>query len=71
MPLDAIRNNELALRREMVDVFLLAKDVLSDQVSAYRAGDAPDEQAAKAICDRLRTLAQAPAVLVMIGVTME
>lgn len=58
--LDAIRNHELALRREMIDVFLLAKDVLSDQVAAYRAGEAPDEQAAKDICDRLRALAQAP-----------
>ena len=59
--LDAIRNHELALRREMIDVFLQAKDVLSDQVAAYRAGEEPDEQAAKDICDRLRALAQAPA----------
>ena len=59
--LDAIRNHELTLRREMIDVFLQAKDVLSDQVSAYRGGEAPDEQAAKDICDRLRALAQAPA----------
>lgn len=58
--LDAIRNHELALRREMIDVFLESKDVLSDQVASYRAGDPPDEQAAKVICDRLRALAQSP-----------
>ncbi|MCB5362800.1 chemotaxis protein CheA [Pusillimonas sp. CC-YST705] len=57
--LDAIRNHELVLRREMIDVFLQAKDVLSDQVSAYRVGESPDEAAAHDICSRLRALAQA------------
>src|SRR5690625_1728045 len=34
--LDEIRNGEMSLRPEMIDLFLETKDVLSDMVSAYR-----------------------------------
>ncbi|MFA7624893.1 MAG: Hpt domain-containing protein, partial [Pusillimonas sp.] len=40
--LDALRNNEITLRKDMVDLFLETKDVLSDQVAAYRNGEQPD-----------------------------
>jgi len=54
--LDAIRTQTLALRRDMVDVFLQTRDVLADQVAAYRSGTEPDTQAAQAICERLKAL---------------
>ena len=54
--LDRARNNELVLRSDMIDVFLETKDVLSDQLSAYRASAEPDAAAAKAICAKLEYL---------------
>ena len=54
--LDRARNNELVLRRDMIDTFLETKDVLSDQLSAYRASAEPDAVAAKAICAKLEYL---------------
>src|ERR1700732_4484790 len=50
------RNNELVLRRDMIDTFLETKDVLSDQLGAYRASAEPDAVAAKAICAKLEYL---------------
>jgi two-component system, chemotaxis family, sensor kinase CheA len=61
--LDRARNNELVLRRDMIDTFLATKDVLSDQLAAYRASAEPDAAAAAAICARLERLKyDAPAV---------
>ena len=54
--LDRARNNELVLRRDMIDTFLETKDVLSDQLGAYRASAEPDAAAAKAICAKLEYL---------------
>ncbi len=54
--LDRARNNELVLRRDMIDTFLETKDVLSDQLSAYRASAEPDAVAAKTICGKLERL---------------
>ena len=54
--LDRARNNELALRRDMIDTFLATKDVLSDQLAAYRASAEPDAAAAAAICAKLERL---------------
>ncbi|KQR79584.1 chemotaxis protein CheA [Burkholderia sp. Leaf177] len=54
--LDRARNNELVLRRDMIDTFLETKDVLSDQLGAYRASAEPDAAAAKAICAKLEFL---------------
>ncbi len=55
--LDALRQGEMTLRKDMVDLFLETKDVLSDQVGAYRNGDQPDAQAYERICAQLRQLA--------------
>jgi two-component system chemotaxis sensor kinase CheA len=55
--LDALRMGEMALRKDMIDLFLETKDVLSDQVSAYRNGERPDEQAYERICRQLQQLA--------------
>src|ERR1700730_4816405 len=54
--LDRARNNELVLRRDMIATFLETKDVLSDQLGAYRASAEPDAVAAKAICAKLEYL---------------
>src|SRR6478752_1955668 len=54
--LDRARNNELVLRRDMIDTFLATKDVLSDQLAAYRASEEPDAAAAAAICAKLERL---------------
>jgi two-component system chemotaxis sensor kinase CheA len=56
--LDLIRHGELALRRDMIDLFLETKDVLTDQVAAYRGSDKPDQEAYERICAQLRQLAE-------------
>ncbi|WP_322103790.1 chemotaxis protein CheA [Paraburkholderia sp. J41] len=54
--LDRARNNELVLRKDMIDTFLETKDVLSDQLAAYRASAEPDAQAAAAVRGKLERL---------------
>lgn len=56
--LDLIRHGELALRRDMIDLFLETKDVLTDQVAAYRGSEKPDQGAYERICAQLRQLAE-------------
>ncbi|QBQ96322.1 chemotaxis protein CheA [Paraburkholderia pallida] len=54
--LDRARNNELVLRKDMIDTFLETKDVLSDQLGAYRASAEPDASAAAAVRAKLERL---------------
>lgn len=54
--LDRARNNELVLRKDMIDTFLETKDVLSGQLADYRASAEPDAAVAKAICAKLEQL---------------
>src|SRR5579863_3102265 len=54
--LDRARNNELVLRKDMIDTFLETKDVLSGQLADYRASAEPDTAVAKAICAKLEKL---------------
>ncbi|MGB3275100.1 MAG: Hpt domain-containing protein, partial [Castellaniella sp.] len=42
--LDLIRHGEMPLRQDMIDLFLETKDVLTDQVAAYRSSGKPDQQ---------------------------
>lgn len=52
--LDRIRKGELALRQEMIDVFLEAGDVLKAQLDAHRSGgDSVDEARIASVCDVL------------------
>ncbi|HEU0277046.1 MAG TPA: chemotaxis protein CheA [Rhodanobacteraceae bacterium] len=55
--LDAARHGELTLRRDLVDTFLEAKDMLDDQLDAYRQGGEPDPEALERICAVLQKLA--------------
>ncbi|MFM0499118.1 chemotaxis protein CheA [Paraburkholderia caffeinilytica] len=54
--LDRARNNEIVLRKDMIDTFLETKDVLSGQLADYRASAEPDTAVAKAICAKLEQL---------------
>ncbi|MPW18604.1 chemotaxis protein CheA [Paraburkholderia sp. CNPSo 3157] len=54
--LDRARNNELVLRKDMIDTFLETKDVLSGQLADYRASAEPDAAVAAAICAKLERL---------------
>ena len=56
--LDRIRKGELAIRQEMIDAFLEARDVLGAQLSGHQNGADVDEKAAKDVCDKLSQLAQ-------------
>ncbi|WP_116474202.1 chemotaxis protein CheA [Zobellella maritima] len=55
--LDAGRRGELTLRRDIVDTFLETKDMLQDQLDAYRQGGEPDPDAYQRICRVLQQLA--------------
>ncbi|MBN3752807.1 chemotaxis protein CheA [Paraburkholderia sp. Tr-20389] len=54
--LDRARNNEIVLRKDMIDTFLETKDVLSGQLADYRASAEPDAAVAAAICAKLERL---------------
>ena len=55
--LDHTRKGELTLRRDIVDTFLETKDMLNDQLNAYRNGEDPDREAFERICAILQQLA--------------
>ncbi|MBV6273152.1 chemotaxis protein CheA [Alcaligenaceae bacterium CGII-47] len=55
--LDLIRRGEMPLHKDMIDIFLETKDVLTEQVAAYRGGGQPDQDAYERICAQLRALA--------------
>ncbi|MFD2190266.1 chemotaxis protein CheA [Pistricoccus aurantiacus] len=55
--LDHARHETLTLDREIIDLFLFAKDGLQNQLSAYRNGEAPDAVEYADICRRLEALA--------------
>ncbi len=56
--LDHARRGELTLRKDIVDLFLETKDMLQDQLEAYRSGGEPDQAAFERICRVLQQLAQ-------------
>ena len=55
--LDELRRGEISLRKDMIDLFLETKDVLTEQVAAYRNSEEPDAGAYDRICAQLRELA--------------
>lgn len=55
--LDNARQGELMLRTDIVDLFLETKDMLHDQLDAYRNGAEPDPEAYARICQTLKQLA--------------
>ncbi len=55
--LDRARHGELTLSTRMMDAFLETKDVLQQQLSAYRNGSEPEPEMVAQICAVLRQLA--------------
>ncbi|WP_299595937.1 chemotaxis protein CheA [uncultured Microbulbifer sp.] len=55
--LDHARCGQLTLRRDLIDVFLETKDMLNDQLDAYRQSAEPEPEALEYICKILRQLA--------------
>jgi len=56
--LDHARRGEMPLRRDIVDTFLETKDMLHDQLDAYRNQEEPDQAAFTRICQTLQQLAR-------------
>jgi two-component system chemotaxis sensor kinase CheA len=56
--LDSVRCGDITLRKDMIDLFLETKDVLTDQVAAYRNSEQPDADAYTRICAQLQELAR-------------
>jgi two-component system chemotaxis sensor kinase CheA len=59
--LDRLRKQELALKAEMVDAFLVAGDVLRAQLEHHQGGPDADGDAIAGICARLKQLASGEA----------
>ncbi|WP_447894842.1 chemotaxis protein CheA [Vreelandella sp. GE22] len=55
--LDHARKGELVLRPDLVDTFLEAKDIMHEQLDAYRSEEEPDQQAFERICHVLQQIA--------------
>lgn len=55
--LDHARKGELALRADLVDTFLEAKDIMHDQLDAYRNEEEPDQETFERICQTLQQIA--------------
>lgn len=58
--LDRIRKGQLALRADMVDVFLKAGDVLRGMLAAHQGQGSSDSAAVTALCATLRQLESSP-----------
>ncbi|WP_404376499.1 chemotaxis protein CheA [Vreelandella aquamarina] len=55
--LDHARKGELTLRADLVDTFLEAKDIMHDQLDAYRNEEEPNQEAYERICQTLQQIA--------------
>jgi len=56
--LDEARKGQMQLNGKIVDTFLETKDMLKEQLDAYRNGTAPDQHAFEHICEVLQTIAR-------------
>lgn len=56
--LDAVRSGQMALRPDMIDLFLETKDVLSSQLESYGRETEPAPETYERICAMLRQLAE-------------
>jgi len=55
--LDHARKGELTLRADLVDTFLEAKDIMHEQLDAYRNEEEPNQEAYERICQTLQQIA--------------
>ncbi len=57
--LDRVRKKELALTEEIVDITLVAKDLLRNQLAFHQGGEPVDEADVSSICKHIQKLASA------------
>jgi len=55
--LDNARRGELLLTSQLIDLFLETKDIMQDQLNAYKSSAKPDEATFQYICEMLRKIA--------------
>lgn len=55
--LDGARRGEMQLSTDIINLFLETKDIMQEQLDAYKAGQEPDADSFKYICEALRQLA--------------
>ncbi len=55
--LDEARCGELPLTSEIINLFLESKDIMQEQLDAYKSSQAPDEESFHYICEALRQIA--------------
>nr|WP_233527554.1 chemotaxis protein CheA [Serratia sp. PAMC26656] len=71
--LDGARRQEMSLSTEIINLFLETKDIMQEQLDAYKTSQKPDADSFEYICQALRQLAldaqqqDAPAALALTG----
>ncbi|EPZ8122887.1 chemotaxis protein CheA [Yersinia enterocolitica] len=55
--LDDARRGELRLNSDIINLFLESKDIMQDQLDAYKSSQEPDQGSFQYICDALRQIA--------------
>ena len=55
--LDDARCGTLRLTSDIINLFLESKDIMQDQLDAYKSSQEPDEQSFQYICEALRQIA--------------
>lgn len=55
--LDDARRGELGLNSDIINLFLESKDIMQDQLDAYKSSQTPDEETFRYICEALRQIA--------------
>ncbi|SET11761.1 CheA signal transduction histidine kinase [Thorsellia anophelis DSM 18579] len=56
--LDGARRQQLTLNTDIVNLFLETKDIMQEQLDAYKNSQEQDQETFKIICDRLKALAE-------------
>lgn len=56
--LDDARRGELQLSNNIINLFLESKDIMQDQLDAYKSSQEPDQERFKYICEALRQMAE-------------
>lgn len=55
--LDDARRGELRLSTDIINLFLESKDIMQDQLDAYKSSQEPDQETFRYICEALRQIA--------------
>ncbi|QLA68101.1 chemotaxis protein CheA [Enterobacter pasteurii] len=55
--LDDARSGELSLNDQIINLFLESKDIMQDQLEAYKTSQEPDQETFRYICEALRQIA--------------